>query len=314
MVIPMSKNRTHGGIRGRLRRGICGVLCLALLLGLLPAAAMPAQAAASRQSWAMPYMEQLVDWGVMRGDVGGNLAPERNITRAEFVTLVNRAYGYTRTGGTPFTDVRSGDWYAQDIDIAYNMGYFKGTSPTTASPLAPVTREQAAVLLTRNLMLQETVGETLGFSDSRTLAEWSRGLIGAAAANGVINGYADGSFRPRNNISRGEVAAMLVRSIGTPISEAGDYDLGSVYGNVTVSSSGVNLRNSVITGNLLLTGGVDLGEVLLENVTVLGQIIVSGAGESNSSQSSVLLRNVEADEMVVDSISNQFVKIGRAHV
>ncbi len=305
----MSKNRTHGGIRGRLRRGICGVLCLALLLGLLPAAAMPAQAAASRQSWAMPYMEQLVDWGVMRGDVGGNLAPERNITRAEFVTLVNRAYGYTRTGGTPFTDVRSGDWYAQDIDIAYNMGYFKGTSPTTASPLAPVTREQAAVLLTRNLMLQETVGETLGFSDSRTLAEWSRGLIGAAAANGVINGYADGSFRPRNNISRGEVAAMLVRSIGTPISEAGDYDLGSVYGNVTVSSSGVNLRNSVITGNLLLTGGVDLGEVLLENVTVLGQIIVSGAGESNSSQSSVLLRNVEADEMVVDSISNQFVTI-----
>ena len=302
----MSNQRTHGSSRG-LRRLLCGVLSLVLLLSLLPVSALPAQAAG--QSWAMPYMEQLVDWGVMRGDVGGNLAPERNITRAEFVTLINRAYGYTRMAGTPFTDVRSSDWYAQDIDIAYNMGYFKGTSPTTASPLSPVTREQAAVLLTRNLMLQETSGETLGFSDSRTLAEWSRGLIGAAAASGVINGYSDGSFRPQNNITRGEVAAMLVRSIGTPINEAGDYDMGAVYGNVTINTSGVNLRNSTITGNLYLTGGVDLGDVLLENVNVLGQIIVSGAGESNSSQSSILLRNVEADEMVVDSISNQFVTI-----
>ena len=302
----MSNQRTHGSSRG-LRRLLSGVLCLALLLGLMPASVTTAQAAS--QSWAMPYMEQLVEWGVMRGDVGGNLAPERNITRAEFVTLVNRAYGYTRMAGTPFTDVRSSDWYAQDIDIAYNMGYFKGTSATTASPLDPLTREQAAVLLTRNLMLQETSGETLGFSDSRTLAEWSRGLIGAAVDSGVITGYSDGSFRPQNNITRGEVAAMLVRSIGTPINEAGDYDMGAVYGNVTISTSGVNLRNSTITGNLYLTGGVDLGSVLLENVNVLGQIIVSGAGESNSSQSSILLRNVEADEMIVDSISNQFVTI-----
>lgn len=314
MVIPMSNQRTHGSSRG-LRRLLSGVLCLALALSLLPASALRAQAAAATQSWAMPYMEQLVDWGVMRGDVGGNLAPSRSITRAEFVTLMNRAYGYTKLGGHPFTDVHSGDWYAQDIDIAYNMGYFQGTSvsPPMASPGDPLTREQAAVLLARNMMLQETVGETLGFSDSRTLAEWSRGLIGAAAGSGIIGGYknADGSydFRPKQNITRGEVAAMLVRAIGTPISEAGDYDLGAVYGNVTVNAPGVNLRNSTITGNLLLTGGVDLGDVLLENVNVLGQIVVSGAGESNSSQSSILLRNVEADEMIVDSISNQFVTI-----
>ena len=44
-------------------------------------------------------------------------------------------------------------------------------------------------------MLQETVGETLGFSDTRTLSEWSRGLVGAAAANGIISGYEDGSFQ-----------------------------------------------------------------------------------------------------------------------
>ncbi len=302
----MSKQHEKLTISNRLRRGLAGILSLALLLGLLPAAVVPAAAA---EHWAVPYVQTLTEWGVMRGDISGNMAPERSITRAEFVTMMNRAYGYTRTAGHPFTDVKTRDWYNEDIDIAYNMGYFQGTSPTTASPNSPLTREQAAVLLARNMMLQPTVGETLGFSDTRTLSEWSRGLVGAATQNGIISGYNDGSFKPQANITRGEVAAMLVRAIGTPIQEEGDHTLGNVYGNVTVNTSGVKLRDGVITGNLYLTGGIDLGDVLMENITVLGEIIVSGAGESDSAQSSIVLRNVTANSMSVDSISDQFVTI-----
>lgn len=299
-------NHPSENTKGRLlRRALAGILTLALMLGLLPASVFTAHAA----SWADSYVQTLVDWGVMRGDIGGNMAPDRSITRAEFVTMMNRAYGYKKLGGHPFTDVRVRDWYNEDIDIAYNIGYFKGTSDTTASPNDSLTREQAAVLLARNMMLQETVGETLGFSDTRRLSDWSRGLVGAAAANGIISGYEDGSFQPMRNITRGEVAAMLVRAIGTPIQEAGDHALGNVYGNVTVNASGVKLRDGVIAGNLYLTGGIGLGEVLLENVTVLGEIIVSGGGESNSSESSIVLRNVVADKMLVDSISSQFVTI-----
>ena len=285
---------------------MAGLLCLALTLGLLPSGlVLPARAA----HWADPYGQKLVEWGVMRGDISGNLNLDRPITRAELVTMINRAYGYTRKAGTPFTDVPSSKWYADDIDIAYNAGYFKGVSSTAASPETSVTREQAAVFLARNLMLQETVGETLGFSDTRTLSEWSRGLIGAAVQEGVLNGYSDGSFKPGNNITRGEVAAMLVRAIGTPVNEEGDHTLGHVYGNVTLNTSNVTLRDTTIAGNLYLTGGIDLGHVLLENVTVLGQIIVSGAGESISGQESVTLRNVEAEELVLDSLRSPFVTV-----
>ena len=301
----MSKHPSNTIKSRLLRRGLAGILSLALLLSLIPSTVLTARAA----GWEDQYIQTLVDWGVMRGDIGGNMAPTRSITRAEFVTMMNRAYGYKTMGGHPFTDVRLTSWYNDDIDIGYNIGYFKGTSPTTASPNDTLTREQAAVLLARNMMLQPTVGETLGFSDSRSLSEWSRGLVGAAAENGIISGYDDGSFQPFRNITRGEVAAMLVRAIGTPIQEAGDHALGNVYGNVTVNTAGVKLRDGVIAGNLYLTGGIDLGDVLLENVTVLGQIIVSGGGESNSSQSSVILRNVVADGMIVDSIGEQFVTI-----
>ena len=299
----MSKQPKKPSIRNWLRRGLSGILALALIFALMPGTVLPAQAA----HWAMPYAQKLVEWGVMRGD-NGNLALDRAITRAEFVTMMNRAYGYKRLGDMPFPDVSTRDWYYEDINIAYNMGYFKGASGY-ALPKGTLTREMAAVLLTRNMMLQENVGAGIQFSDSRSLSEWSRGLVGAAADMGIISGYSDGSFKPQQAITRGEVASMLVKSIGTMVNTKGEHTLGDVYGNVTVNTAGVKLMNGTIAGNLYLTGGIDLGDVVLENINVLGEIIVSGGGESHSAQSSVTLRNVTAESMNVDSISGQFVTI-----
>ena len=297
----MSKHRTRKTTWNRL---LSGVLCLALALGLLPASGLVQTAEAH---WADPYGEQLVEWGVINPST--NLRLDSTITRAEFAAMCNRAFGYTKLGENPFIDVNPQDWYYEDINIAYNAGYFMGAGGNRALPNETLSREQATVLVARNLMLQETVGEVLGFTDNHSLSDWSRGLIGAAVAEGMITSLPDGSFSPTNDITRGEVAAMLVRVIGTPISKAGDYELGGVYGNVMISSSNVTLRNTTIAGNLYVTGGVDLGNILLENVTVLGRIVVSGGGESHSAQSSVVLRNVAADELVVDSIIDQFVTL-----
>ena len=87
-------------------------------------------------------------------------------------------------------------WYAEDVDIAYTEGYISGTSKTTFSPDSSITREEAAIILTRNLMLQPDTGENTSFTDSRELSEWSRGYIATAARYGLVNGYPDGSFRP----------------------------------------------------------------------------------------------------------------------
>lgn len=295
-------------------RGICRmfagklavfVLLAALTAALLPAAAPKAQAA----DWMQPYLEQAVAWGIMRGDASGDLNADRLVTRAEFVTLVNRAFGYTTLGNNPFTDVPASAWYANDINIAHNAGYFNGTSPNTASPSGLVTREQAAALLGRSLRLQGSDRLGTEFTDSTDIGPWSRSLVQEAAAMGIIQGYADGSFRPKNNITRGQVACFLVRALGTLIQEPGEQTSGGVYGNLTITSPGVKLKDSVITGNLYLSGGVGLGNVELENVTVMGKIIVCGAGESESGQHSVVLRNVTATALEVDSLSGQFLTI-----
>ena len=86
------------------RRTIACLLALVMVLGLVPAA-LPQAAAISVND----AMQKVVDWGFMRGDINGNLRPNDPITRAEFVTIVNRAFGYHVMGKAPFTDVKDAD-------------------------------------------------------------------------------------------------------------------------------------------------------------------------------------------------------------
>ena len=283
-------------------RFISLLLAFALLLGLTPAAH-----AVSPSHWAAPYLDQLVDWGFMRPEQAAD--PDKPLTRAEFMGIVNRAYGYSKVGPIPFTDVSKNDWFYDDVSIAYNAKYIQGTGKTTASPNDHLTREQAVYILAKNMRLKEIPGENLDFSDSRTISNWSRGMVHSAVAHYIINGYSDNTFRPQSTVARSEMAALLQRSIGTPLRQAGDYNLGGVFGNVTITASGVTLRDTTISGDLYITGGVSLGNVKLENVTVLGRIITSGTGESEKGDVSLVLRNVKAQELLVDNLQNQYVSL-----
>ena len=69
---------------------------------------------------------------------------------------------------------------------------------------------------------------------------------------GIIGGYADGTFRPKQAITRGQAASILARAIGTLVNQSGEQDVGNVYGNLTITAPGVTLSNTVVTGNLYL--------------------------------------------------------------
>ena len=268
--------------------------------------ALPAQVHAD---YTEPYMKRMEELGLLQGDADGDLRPGDPITRAEFVTIINRAFGYRSAGGHPFRDVPGTAWYAEDVDIGYTEGYITGTSPTAFSPNLSITREEAAFILAKNLMMEPAVGENTSFADGRSISTWSRGMVSAAAENNLISGYPDGTFRPQKSITRGEAAVILLNAVGTPVSRPGTTTLGDVWGNVTITSSGVTLKDTVVAGNLSVTAGVELGDVVLENVKVLGEIVVSGGGVSEAGEDSVILRNVDAPKLVVDNIKNQQVSL-----
>lgn len=299
----MQCTRKKSGERGWKTRAVAMLMSMVMAFGLFPAQVF----AYEKEHWAAPYMEKMEDWGVMRESQLQD--PDKPITRAEFMAMVNRAYGYTEKGEIPFEDVLPEDWFYEDVCIAYKANYIHGTSETTASPHETLTRETAAFILGKNMMLKEVDGENVDFVDGRDVSSWSRGIVKAAVQNYLISGYDDGSFRPHQEVTLGEVAVMLSGCIGTPVRESGDVSLGGVYGNVTITDSGVTLRDTTISGDLYITGGVGEGAVKLENVTVLGRIIDSGIGESESGQASVVMRNVIADELLVDNLRNEYVTL-----
>ena len=140
------------------------LLALFLVLGLLltPLGVRRASAAAYDEA-----MEKLSEWGVLNGYADGELHPERLVTRAQFVAMINRAYGYSELSSEtlPFRDVLPSAWYYDDISIAYNMGYFTGTSASTATPDGFLSRQQAMTLLAKNLRLDAVPGEVTEFID-----------------------------------------------------------------------------------------------------------------------------------------------------
>ena len=119
------------------KRALSLLLAAVMLIGLVPGLALPAKA----EHWADSYLDQLVDWGVIRADQTAN--PDAPLTRAEFMAVINRAYGYSEKGPIPFEDVLETDWFYDDVSIAYTAGYMAGTSEITASPNATLTREEA---------------------------------------------------------------------------------------------------------------------------------------------------------------------------
>ena len=287
----------------KLKAGLLA-LSLAIMLALAPTGT-----ALAVDAWLQPSLDKMLSWGVLNGDANGDLHINDPISRAEFTAMVNRAYGYDETAPTPFTDVAERAWYAEDIAIGYGTGYFNGTSPTLAEPESSLTREQAITVLARNLRLEEAAGEVTNFRDGRKFSNWSRGYIKTAVNRGLVNGYEDGTFRPGSDITRGEMSKLLSDAIGTLVDTQGTHTLGSVWGNVTITTPNTKLRNTTIGGDLYLASGVGLGGVELENVKVLGRIIVAGGGESEGGDASILMRNVDAPEMVINTLSGQYISV-----
>ncbi len=261
-----------------------------------------ALAASDAPAWASNAMDKMSELGVIRGDVDGQIHANRAVTRAEFISMLNRAFNYTNHSGgdLPFEDMTGEEWYADNIRVAYEQGYFSGISETSAGATKAINREEATSLLCRNLKIDTKELLLDQFTDGRNISRWARPTVGAAVDKGYMSGYSDGSFRPQRNISRAEAAVVLSNSLGTMLTAPGDYTFGTLSGNVTISSSDVVLYDTVIAGDLYITEGVGTGFLGLSNVTVLGEVIVCGGGEGNWGGNSVTLENCTINKLTAD--------------
>jgi len=111
-----------------------------------------------------------------------------------------------------FDDIRL-SWAKADIEALASRFIINGTSETTFSPDANITRAEYTAILMRALGMPENEDAAKeAFSDVAADA-WYAGVVGAALESGLITGYADGTFQPERSITRQEVAVLLSRAM-----------------------------------------------------------------------------------------------------
>lgn len=161
------------------------------------------------QHWGKDSIQTFIDKGYVNGYDDGTFKPENKITRAEFIKLVNSVYNFTNSQDENFTDVNTNDWFYNDVRIAMSAGYIKGYSDTIFMPNQLITRQEASVIMAKVANLKAT--KPSDFSDAYEIAPWAIEQVNALSEAGIIKGYEDHTFKPKNNITRGESVVILSR-------------------------------------------------------------------------------------------------------
>ena len=138
--------------------------------------------------------------------------PQNGITRAEVATiffrlLTDETRNANSTKTNSYSDVAAGAWYNHAVSTLSAMGIVKGDSHGKFNPNAPITRAEFAAIAARF----DDKANTTAVDFSDIASHWAKDEISAAANNGWINGYTDGTFRPNNKITRAEAMTLVNR-------------------------------------------------------------------------------------------------------
>ncbi|WP_217597478.1 S-layer homology domain-containing protein [Cohnella sp. GbtcB17] len=279
----------------RWKQGAVSLLSASALMAL-GQGAYAATSAETIPAWAAAEIQTWQELGLLKGDENGLVRPNGAVTRAELAAMLNRMYGYGTGSAASFADVPAQAWYAADIAKVAAAGIMQGDAAGNATPLANVTREQAAVMLGRALHLS-AASSAGSLADEGQIAAWAKDAVHALQAAGYITGTPAGEFQPKKSLTRAEAVKMLNGAMGTLIADGGAHD-GVSGGNLTVNKPGARLTGLKLTGSLYIAPGVGEGEVTIDGSNVGGTVYVLGGGAHT-----VVLKDTKAARLVVDKAS-----------
>lgn len=169
-------------------------------------------------AWYYEPVKYVLDRGLMVGMNSTQFAPEAEITRAMFVTVLYRMAGEPELPdgalGEPFGDVKGGSWYEKAVYWARQSGIVNGYSAGEYAPHRGITREQMAVIAYRYAQWKQSgtqTGGSLSYTDQNGISEYARDAVAWSAANGIMQGYQDNTFNPQANTTRAQAAAIFER-------------------------------------------------------------------------------------------------------
>lgn len=122
------------------------------------------------------------------------------------LSLVPSAFAAERV--SKFSDIKENAWYREEIDYALYNNFISGTSNSTFSPDAPVTRAQFVTIIGRMLNVQTSMYTSSKFEDV-DMSSWYGSFVAWAAELGIVSGVDSRHFSPNSNITVEQMAVMM---------------------------------------------------------------------------------------------------------
>ncbi|MFC5700270.1 S-layer homology domain-containing protein [Cohnella faecalis] len=196
-------------------------------------------------SYAKGAIVHLSTLGIVSGNGSGKFEPRKSVTRAEWVSMLDRLFAIEPVNGAipAFADVPNTVWHYPWVQSAVELGLATGTSPSLFQPDKKVSRQEAAVFLVRALKQSLAAASSSNdktYMDSDRIASWALPSVRQLQKLNVMNGDG-GTFRPEDSMTKQEAAALLDKvlqrnawSAQFQAAPAASIQLGWQYGQTTV--------------------------------------------------------------------------------
>ena len=177
------------------------------------------------------YYEDVMDanyYGLMAGVSGKTFDTESTITRAMWVTMLYKMAGQPAVQSKDtFTDVKTGDWFAQAATWAVEQGITAGYEDGSFGVNQTITRQEMAVMASKFAAQYKDAavsasGNLAGYADAGELDSWASEAMSWALSSGVMQAV-DGKLSPKSTVSRANTAGVAVR-----LYELGGVDLDTI--------------------------------------------------------------------------------------
>lgn len=168
--------------------------------------------------WARSAIKNLSERSIVKGKTEESFAPGDGITRAEFVTIIVRAFGLMNDSAEcEFADVSRNHWSYKYVASGFNNGIITGIGENIFGGEEKITREQMAAILyraVRNSVRVKNEGTvTDKLKDFDEVSDYAKTSVLALSNLKIVNGFEDGCFYPKNNATRAEVSVMVYNAL-----------------------------------------------------------------------------------------------------
>lgn len=163
--------------------------------------------------------DYLASLGVVNGTAPRTYEPDASIRRGDFCLMLARAFQFNVGGSAQgFADVPAGAYYAQAVNQLYALDIVKGVGGGKFQPSAPVSRQDAALMVQRALekaglgVPDGNAADLSAFGDRGQVADYALGAVSGLVRLGLLP-VAGGKLAPGADLTRGDMALLLHRAM-----------------------------------------------------------------------------------------------------